>query len=325
MLRYTVNKIFYMSEVHGYRDGNADFSKFCVGDIIGDFESVDYMQFKDTLVPVGLPSTALAFLTYLDTVPDPVIPGSGGGGGGGGNTTLSSNFIVPAVNVVGNAAVVESSGYSIGSYILMNDGTEGGLFLVDDIPDSTHIDLRTVRSDNVGGVINSGTVVNETGNPAYTYLSSAFTIPAVTATGVANVFDTEPYSLGQTVYINDGSDGGYFELKSKTDTTMTLETVQSSQVGNVISAGEVVTHSAEVQIERINKAITSGLNGVNTTFTIPGGDAYQPDSLIVYLNGVAYDPDNIQENGLGYTTFTIINGDIVPISSDSLAVSYYKQ
>lgn len=64
-------------------------------------------------------------------------------------------------------------------------------------------------------------------------------------------------------------------------------------------------------------------NGINTDFTVPGGLSYVPGSLIVFLNGMAYRPDSIVQNGPGYTTFTIF-GDNVPQSDDTLAVSFFE-
>lgn len=62
-------------------------------------------------------------------------------------------------------------------------------------------------------------------------------------------------------------------------------------------------------------------NGVNTTFTIPYSESYDPASLEVYINGQLYQPTSITKNGPGYTTFTI-TGDTIPGSTDSLTVSY---
>lgn len=70
---------------------------------------------------------------------------------------------------------------------------------------------------------------------------------------------------------------------------------------------------------------TGAQDGVNTTFTIPGGKSYLPNTLTVYLNGGAYQPASITEVGPGYTTFTI-NGDTLPVSAagDSFWISYVE-
>ena len=67
-------------------------------------------------------------------------------------------------------------------------------------------------------------------------------------------------------------------------------------------------------------------DGVNTLFTIPGGKSYKPNSLTVFLNGGAYQPASIQENGPGYTTFNIAGGDTLPVSAsgDSFWISYIE-
>jgi len=67
---------------------------------------------------------------------------------------------------------------------------------------------------------------------------------------------------------------------------------------------------------------TGAKNGVNDTFTLPSGESYHPGTLAVLLNGQQYNPANIQQNGPGYTTFTIINGDTLPDSDDVLSITY---
>ncbi|MBD3404842.1 MAG: hypothetical protein GF411_01745 [Candidatus Lokiarchaeota archaeon] len=62
--------------------------------------------------------------------------------------------------------------------------------------------------------------------------------------------------------------------------------------------------------------------GVNDTFTLPSGEAYHPGTLAVLLNGQQYNPANIQQNGPDYETFTIINGDTLPISDDVISITY---
>jgi len=63
-------------------------------------------------------------------------------------------------------------------------------------------------------------------------------------------------------------------------------------------------------------------NGSNTLYTLPGGQAYLPGTLSVFLNGQQYNPANIQQIGPGYTTFQIVNGDHVPQSVDTLSINY---
>lgn len=63
-------------------------------------------------------------------------------------------------------------------------------------------------------------------------------------------------------------------------------------------------------------------DGVNDTFTLPGGQVYFAGTLSVFLNGQQYNPTNIYQVSPGYTSFTIINGDHLPISTDVLTISY---
>lgn len=82
----------------------------------------------------------------------------------------------------------------------------------------------------------------------------------------------------------------------------------------------LVTASATQQV---NETPVGTQDGVNTTFTLPASQTYIPDSIIVYLNGVAYGPTDIQENGPGYTTFDVIGG-VLPdaAKNDVFAISY---
>jgi hypothetical protein len=73
---------------------------------------------------------------------------------------------------------------------------------------------------------------------------------------------------------------------------------------------------------RVNVQAVGTKNGVNTDFTMPFGESYEEDSLEVYLNGQLISPDAITQNGPGFTTFTITDTDILPVSTDLLTVSY---
>jgi hypothetical protein len=74
---------------------------------------------------------------------------------------------------------------------------------------------------------------------------------------------------------------------------------------------------------QVNEVPVGTQDGVNTTFSMPASHAYIPDSLIVYLNGVAYGPSDISETGPAYTDFDIVSG-VLPDSAkgDVFTVSY---
>jgi hypothetical protein len=65
-------------------------------------------------------------------------------------------------------------------------------------------------------------------------------------------------------------------------------------------------------------------DGINDTFTLPGGEKYRVDSLSVYLNGQEYNPDNISKLIPPYVSFQIINGDNLPntVNGDVFYISY---
>lgn len=74
---------------------------------------------------------------------------------------------------------------------------------------------------------------------------------------------------------------------------------------------------------QVNEVPVGVQDGANTTFSMPAGHEYIPDSLIVYLNGVAYGPSDITENGPAYTDFDVTGG-VLPDSAkgDVFTVSY---
>ena len=77
-----------------------------------------------------------------------------------------------------------------------------------------------------------------------------------------------------------------------------------------------------LRFARANVEVVGDKDGVNDTFTLPNSESYVPASLQVHLNGQLLQPDSIQKNGPGYTTFTIVGGENIPISTDVLTASY---
>lgn len=74
-----------------------------------------------------------------------------------------------------------------------------------------------------------------------------------------------------------------------------------------------------------NVEVVGTKDGVNDTFTLPNDEAYIPVSLQVHLNGQLLQPDSIQKNGPGYTTFTIVGGENLPNANDILTATYSVQ
>lgn len=64
-------------------------------------------------------------------------------------------------------------------------------------------------------------------------------------------------------------------------------------------------------------------DGINDTFTLPGGEEYAVDSLAVFLNGQQYSPANITKLGPPYTAFRIV-GDTLPndTEGDAFCILY---
>ena len=74
----------------------------------------------------------------------------------------------------------------------------------------------------------------------------------------------------------------------------------------------------------VNRLPVETPNGTLDTFTLPGGDQYVPTTLLVMLNGAAYQPSSINEIGPGYTQFQIVGGDTIPKAVDAFTLSYNK-
>jgi hypothetical protein len=113
-----------------------------------------------------------------------------------------------------------------------------------------------------------------------------------------------------------------------------LGTAASVDTLNFTGAGVTATRAGSTVTVNVPGAAVAGYhaqeaasglkNGVNTIFSVPGGLSYQPGSLIVFLNGVAYDPASISQIGPSYTSFQIIGGDHVPEADDDLTVSFFE-
>ncbi len=73
---------------------------------------------------------------------------------------------------------------------------------------------------------------------------------------------------------------------------------------------------------RSNVEAVGTKDGVNDTFSLPGGESYEPSTLMVHINGNLIQPSSVTKNGPGYTTFTIAGGETLPISSDVITVTY---
>jgi hypothetical protein len=159
------------------------------------------------------------------------------------SAVLSAPFAIPALCATGVASVSQSTGYSIGTYVYIDDGSESGEFVVVAIPDGTSLTLRTISSGDIGGSIDAGTAVDQLGTPATTHLDLPFIIPAIGASAAATMTNTTPYSVGEYVRINDGTDSGFFQVVGKSLTTITLETI-SGDVGATLASCTPVTHSA---------------------------------------------------------------------------------
>jgi hypothetical protein len=113
------------------------------------------------------------------------------------------------------------------------------------------------------------------------------------------------------IIIDDAKNTHYdntVSLLLATDVQAAIDELAAGGVGKVFKANQLPVEAP---------------NGILTTFTLPGGDQYVSDSILVMLNGITYRYANITQIGPGYTQFQIVN-DPPPGVGESLTVSYSK-
>lgn len=110
--------------------------------------------------------------------------------------------------------------------------------------------------------------VNTPGSPgqdAFTTTTGNFTIPAIAATVVVAVGNTDWMSIGQPVFVSDGVDWGTFEVSTiNTTTSVTLEFLGAQNDGSpgaVIGSGATVSPGGNPQ----PALTTTALKALNTT------------------------------------------------------------
>lgn len=82
---------------------------------------------------------------------------------------------------------------------------------------------------------------------------------------------------------------------------------------------------AGVHMHRVFELPVGSQDGSNKTFTAPYGDEWETDSIIVYLNGIPYNPSEIiNKTSSSFTISSSVSSDRIPDASSSkeLRVSY---
>ena len=182
--------------------------------------------------------------------------------------------------------------------------------------DSTSLqDIVIIQNSNITNIANA---------LGYTKLTFPFTIPSVGSTNVADVESSLLYTIGDSVVLNDGFSSGNFEVTNLSPTTLTLKTTSSSSVGGTVLQDTYVTKTFASSVYNYANVIPDGTkDGVNDLFTLPGSQIYNPNTLIVYLNGIAYNPTSITKISPAYTSFRIVSDTLPNISlHDVLSCSY---
>ena len=119
--------------------------------------------------------------------------------------------------------------------------------------------------------------------------------------------------LGMVVRVWDADGGGTTKFYTLKTGLTNLDWIEDSLGGG----SSTVNYKSRV-------VPTGAQDGVNATFTLPGGAQFVLDTITVFLNGVAYQPDSITQ-GAGRTFFTIVT-DTLPVSAegDSFWISYVE-
>jgi hypothetical protein len=233
------------------------------------------------------------------------VPGTSGQGAFTETTAL---FVVPALGDQVQLAVTNSEWVTIGSTVFIEGA---GTFEVVSTPTATSMLLEylNVASNTASGNnISSGAGVVAGAEPgadgtdginSFSVLTAGFTVPAQGANvsipdGFVHVASSEPFGVGQIVFISDGTDFGSFRVISKPDTI--------SFVAEYLGyAGEAAPGAA------------IGINGtVSPGGTQPALAAALPTALTDNSTGTA---SNTIAAGVGVQTITI------PLSSLATGLS----
>lgn len=144
------------------------------------------------------------------------------------------------------------------------------------------------------------------GTNAFTTLTANFTVPALAASASANVEDNSWASIGQAVFLSDGTDVGTFEVASKTGTTVMSLTFLGANgdasPGAVIGSGGSVspagrpsalsaalpTALTDNSTGTASNTIAAGVGCQTVAFYIEAATIANGDLLTTYVPGYAF-------------------------------------
>lgn len=196
--------------------------------------------------------------------------------------------------------------------------------------------LDNIRKSETGGVLISGTVLNYAAlpTPATSYLDQIWYVQNNQGVWPINFKGKGYYIATAGGWVKWEWDAEVFEALNAhaaqtiahgtTSTVVGINDTQELKNKTIDYNQNTILNLPPSSLVLFNQKPLEAPNGVRLTFTIPNGHVVKAGTTVmVMLNGVAYNPDNIVLN-LARTQFTIVN-DHKPKTIDVLTISYDRE
>ena len=174
-----------------------------------------------------------------------------------------------------------------------------------------------VHTHLIGQVVNLQTVLDGKSNIGHTHVP--------TEVGLGNVQNIKNnYQSNRNPSLYDDASDGYSVGSQWIDVSAQRAFVCVRDVIGMASWIETAITPTPVSITFIANVEPIGdKDGVNDTYTLPDGLPYLVESLTVYLNGAALQPNGIEKLG-DLTTFRVIDVDMRPRFDDAFTCSFVE-
>lgn len=163
------------------------------------------------------------------------------------------------------------------------------------LPSATHCcntceEEVTVAVPGPGGSDGADGAPGEDGVSAFTTTTAQFTMPAELANVTITVATSEPFAVGQTIYIKSGGASGYFQVVSKPSSTSIeiknlKDTTTSAYLGNSVAGTVFATLALVVPGGVQGPSGTNGTNGTNLAAYTGNGT---PEGVVTADRGSTY-------------------------------------
>ena len=226
-------------------------------------------------------------------------------------TTTTASFTMPAVNGTVTIAVTAAAWTKLGQTLYISDGTNSGWWEITTRTSTTSLVVtnRGYTGNPTSGTMATAAVVQlagpgiaagivpgfAPGEPVRTFLSSSFTIPALGSTVTIAVVSAAWTTLGQLLWISDGTRVGFYEITTRTSATSLVVTYRSSaSTGTMATRADVVLMGLGYAVSA-NPGVTAGSPGIMPPW----------DNTVFFLNTGVFSlgaiPSNIPPNPHGPT------------------------